>query len=81
MARNGLIECGTQLPSTEQAGIEAGLQAVEQALATEDVQLGSGDLDQLKAALSTLDQATQGLAELLMDRVLEAALRKRGTIG
>jgi hypothetical protein len=37
-------------------------------------------LKRLKAAGVELDEATQPLAELLMDRAVEAMLRKRGVV-
>jgi len=39
-----------------------------------------GDLKKLKAAHAALDEATKPLAELLMDRAMEAMLRKQGLI-
>jgi hypothetical protein len=40
----------------------------------------AGDVARLGSALSTLDQATQPLADSMMDQAMEAALRKRGVI-
>jgi len=34
----------------------------------------------LKAAIAALDEASQPLAELLMDKAMDAMLRKRGII-
>jgi len=53
--------------------------AVEAALATE-AEGGAGDLPRLQAAMAALDETTKPLAELLMDRAMEALLRKRGLI-
>jgi molecular chaperone DnaK len=39
-----------------------------------------GDPGQLKAALSNLDEVTRPLADALMDRAMEAMLKKRGLI-
>jgi hypothetical protein len=48
---------------------------VEAALETDD------DLSQLKTAVAKLDEATLPLADLMMDRAMEAVLRKRGMLG
>jgi len=53
---------------------------VERALAAEDPETGTGYLQALKQAMSELDRATQPLAELLMDHVLEKMLRQKGAI-
>jgi hypothetical protein len=47
---------------------------VEAALETES------DLPQLKAAVAKLDEATLPLADLMMDRAMEAVLRQRGML-
>jgi molecular chaperone DnaK len=59
--------------------IEAAVREVEAALVTE-VSGGSGDLKNLQAAVAALDEATKPLADLLMDKAMEAVLRKRGLI-
>ena len=69
------------------------LAEVEKALATEagvqdsacpddtlKRELQPGDLKKLQAALAVLDDVTKPLANLLMDRAMEAMLRKRGLI-
>ena len=80
LARNGLIEASEALAGEDRARIEGAVSEVEEALASEDEQLRSGDLERLTAALRELDSATQPLADLLMDRAMDAALRKRGVI-
>ena len=47
---------------------------------TEKPETGTGDLKQLQAAIAALDEITRPLAELLMDKAMEAMLRKRGVI-
>ena len=42
--------------------------------------MGSGDVTRLKAAIAALDEASKPLAELLMDKAMDALLRKRGII-
>jgi molecular chaperone DnaK len=59
--------------------IEAAVREVEAALVTE-VSGCSGDLKNLQAAVAALDEATKPLADLLMDKAMEAVLRKRGLI-
>ena len=78
--RSGLTECGEELPVEQRAKIEAALGAVETLLAAENPQTKIGEPTKLKAANTALDQATQPLAEILMDRAMEALLRKRGII-
>jgi hypothetical protein len=41
---------------------------------------GAGDLKKLQSAVAGLDETTKPLAELLMDKAMEAVLRKRGLI-
>jgi molecular chaperone DnaK len=81
LARKGQADCGQQLPAAAQECIAAGMRTLEEALATENIEQQTGDLNRLKTALSELDQATQPLAELLLDKAMEAMLRKRGVIG
>jgi hypothetical protein len=56
------------------------LRQVEQSLATENSETKIGDTKQLQSACSALDEATKTLADLLMDKAMEAMLRKRGVI-
>jgi len=78
--RKGLAECPAELDAGDKAKIEAALQAVEELLAAEKSETQGGDVPGLKAALSALDEATQPLADLMMDRAIEAMLRKRGLL-
>ena len=59
--------------------IEAAIGEVENVLATEN-STGSGDLKRLQPAVAALDEITRPLAELLMDKAMEARLKKRGLI-
>ena len=59
--------------------IEAAASAMELALATENAG-GAGDLKQLQSSVATLDEITKPLADFLMDRAMEAMLRRRGLI-
>ncbi|MEI9961888.1 MAG: hypothetical protein WDM76_12375 [Limisphaerales bacterium] len=60
--------------------IELAAGEVENSLATENSETGAGDLKQLQNAVAKLDEITKPLADLLMDKAMEAMLRKRGLI-
>jgi len=79
--RKGLKDCADGLEPDYRARVELSLASVSEALAAEDPQTRTGDVVQLKAACDALDRATAPLAEMLMDRVTEALLRRRGVIG
>jgi hypothetical protein len=53
---------------------------LETILAGEDATTQIGDPVKLKAATAELDTVTKPLADLMMDKVMEAMLRKRGLI-
>jgi molecular chaperone DnaK len=78
--RKGLSECADELDADYKAQLEEALKAVEQALATENSGTGTGDTKKLQEANAGLDEATKPLAELLMDKAMEAMLRRRGLI-
>ena len=56
------------------------LSAVEELIAAEDPVMQIGDPIKLKAATASLDEITKPLADLLMDKAMDAMLRKRGLI-
>jgi molecular chaperone DnaK len=78
--RKGLADCSNELEAGYKDQVEAALRELEQTLATENPQNQSGDLKRLQSAIATLDEATKPLADLLMDKAMEAMLRKRGAI-
>ena len=78
--RQGVASCATELEADYRARLEAILLEVETALATENLETKIGDVKKLQSACATLDEATKPLAELLMDKAMEAMLRKRGVI-
>ena len=78
--RRGLKEYGAEISVAEREGIEVALKSVESVLRNEDPSTQSGDLQKLKAEHAALDEATKPLAELMMDKAMEAMLRKRGLI-
>ncbi|MBL9126940.1 MAG: molecular chaperone DnaK, partial [Verrucomicrobiales bacterium] len=79
-SRKGLAEHAAELEPSYEQRVEAALAAVEAALETEDPKTKIGDTPRLKAANQALDEATQQLAELMMDKAMEEMLRKQGLI-
>ena len=79
-ARKGLAEHGHDLDAACKREIESAITQTENALVTEDPQTKVGDLNLLKATIKALDEATQPLADLMMDKAMEAVLRKQGII-
>jgi molecular chaperone DnaK len=78
--RRGLSEYGGEIATEDRERIEAALSVVTSVLLTEDPSTQSGDLQKLKSDHAALDEATKPLAELMMDKAMEAMLRKRGLI-
>jgi molecular chaperone DnaK len=78
--RKALAECADEIEAAYRAEIEAAASRVEAVLATEKPESAAGDLKQLQAAVAALDEVTKPLADTLMDRAMEAMLRKRGLI-
>ena len=77
--KNALTSCAGELENDYVEKISVAARQVEIALATESSD-GAGDLNQLKKTLLELDEITKRLADLLMDKAMEAMLRKRGLI-
>jgi molecular chaperone DnaK len=78
--RKGLTDFGAELDSDYKAKVEVAMRGVEEMLATEDETSKVGDPTKLKSAVAALDEETKPLADLLMDKAMEAMLRKRGVI-
>ena len=78
--RSGLAECAAELDADYRAQVGAAVSAVEVVLAGEDSASKTGDPEKLKAAVAALDEATKPLADVLMDKAMEAMLRKRGLV-
>ncbi|HYG35631.1 MAG TPA: Hsp70 family protein [Clostridia bacterium] len=78
--RKALADCAGELEPDYQSQVESALRRVEAAVAKEDPDTKMGDATELKAACAALDEVTKLLAEILMDRAMEALLRKRGVI-
>jgi molecular chaperone DnaK len=77
--RSAVTACADEVDADYQGKIAVAVQGVEAALGTEAGN-EAGDLKRLQAAILTLDEITKPLAELLMDRAMEALLRKRGLL-
>jgi molecular chaperone DnaK len=78
--RKGLVECAGELDDAWKSSVDTALRTVAEIMADEDADSGLGDAAKLKAALDRLDQVTQPLADLLMDKAMDALLRKRGLL-
>lgn len=78
--QKGLADCANELEANHRSEIETALEDVLSALATESSETKTGDTKKLQAAAARLDEATKPLADLLMDKAMEAMLRKRGLI-
>jgi molecular chaperone DnaK len=77
-SRNGLETIRAELDPALVAEVESAMNAVTSVLAAEHPETKIGDVERLKAAHTALDRATQPLAELLMERAMEAMLQRRG---
>ena len=77
--RKAIADYGNEMERDYRAKIETAAKDVEAALATETSD-GSGELKKLQAAVAALDEATKPLADFLMDKAMEAMLRRRGLI-
>ncbi len=78
--RKGLDDCADEINDDYKSQVELALSAVEALVAGENPETKTGDTQQLQAACATLDEVTKPLAEILMDKAMEALLRKRGVI-
>ncbi len=78
--KNALAECGDELDPGYKVQVEQALLAVEDLLTSEDPKTQTGDPARLKTATAALDEITKPLADLLMDKAMDAMLRKRGLI-
>jgi molecular chaperone DnaK len=77
--RKALADCAGELEPDYQRQVEEAVRQVEAVLSGENT-TGLGATKDLKAACDALDEATRPMAEVLMDRAMEAVLRKRGAI-
>ncbi|HTL56593.1 MAG TPA: Hsp70 family protein [Candidatus Limnocylindrales bacterium] len=75
-----LADCGNELEREYRSRIETALGELKAILAIETNSDNPGDTARLQAACAALDEVTRAMAELLMDKAMEALLRKRGVI-
>ncbi len=78
--RKGLADCAGDLEPEYRARVEGVLRRVETAATVENAESQADDLKRLQAACAELDEVTKPMAEMLMDRAMDALLRKRGVI-
>lgn len=71
----GLGDCGAGLSPDYRAQVDSALAELETAARDE-----TGDLKKLQSAMAALDAATQPLAEVLMDRAMDALLKQKGVL-
>ncbi len=76
-ARKGLSDCAADLDAAYKEQVGSAMRPVEEQIASNPE---DGDPARLKTLLAILDEATKPLAELLMDKAMEAMLRKKGLI-
>ena len=78
--RKALGECGGQIEADYRSRVESALRTVEDLVTGADEAGPTGDLAKLKAAQARLDEVTQPLADLMMDKAMETLLRERGIL-
>jgi molecular chaperone DnaK (HSP70) len=78
--RKGVSDAAGDLSPENKSQIETALNTVESLLAAGPADSTTGDVKQLQAACAALDEITRPLADLLMDRAVEALLQKRGLV-
>ncbi|HEV2456306.1 MAG TPA: Hsp70 family protein, partial [Verrucomicrobiae bacterium] len=78
--RKALATHAAEMEEDYRRQIEAAARDVDAALAVEDAKAGPSELKRLQAAVAKLDQVTKPLADFLMDKAMEAMLKKRGII-
>jgi molecular chaperone DnaK len=78
--RKALQDCGGELQPEYSAQVESSLSQVEKLAGGEDTAAGGDRLKHLRQACADLDEVTKPMAELLMDRAMDALLRKRGVL-
>jgi molecular chaperone DnaK len=78
--RKAMADYSDDLDAEYKREIESALAAVEAVLAGEDPKTKVGDPNKLKEANAALDEVTKSLADFMMDKAMEAMLRKKGLI-
>jgi molecular chaperone DnaK len=78
--RKALADCAGELDAEYKTRVETALAVVANTLGNEDAQTKIGNPKQLQTDCAALDEVTKPLAELLMEKVTDAMLRKRGLV-
>ncbi len=78
--KKALAAHAAEIEADYRGQMEAAANEVERALAVEDSKAGPGELKRLQSTVAALDEATKPLADFLMDKAMEAMLKKRGLI-
>jgi molecular chaperone DnaK len=78
--RKGLADASDEITPEYRKEVDDVLRRVEESLASENSETKIGDTKSLQAACAALDEATKPLADILLDKAMEAMLRKRGVI-
>jgi molecular chaperone DnaK len=78
--KNAIADFADEIEKDYLQKISTTVGAVEKILAAENSETGADALKQLQASVAALDEITKPLAELLMDKAMEAMLKKRGLI-
>jgi molecular chaperone DnaK len=79
-ANKALADCAGEIDSDLKSKVLAAGQGVMEVLAGENPETNVGDTKRLTSAVAALDNVALPLAELLMDKAMEAMLRKKGLI-
>ena len=77
--RKAIAEFGGEIESDYCEKIERAARVVEAEMTRESPD-GSGDFKKLQASVLELDEITKALADFLMDKAMEAVLRRRGLL-
>jgi molecular chaperone DnaK len=78
--RKALTAHANEIEEDYRRQIEAAAGDVEEAIAVDDSKAGASELKRLQSVVAVLDEATKPLADFLMDKAMEAMLKKRGII-
>ena len=78
--RKGLADCSGELDAMCVGQIETAVATVQAALASGGESSSDADTKLLHAACAALDEATLPLADRLMDKAMEVALKRRGLV-
>jgi molecular chaperone DnaK len=77
--RKALVDADDEIDADYRAQVEGALDAAE-AATVENPETKTGDTKKLQAACAALDEVTKPLAEILMNRAMDALLKRRGVI-